>query len=220
MLPWAQIDTVIFDMDGTLLDLYFDNRLWLHEIPQAIANQQQRPIAEVKAELAQKYQQIQGTLNWYCYDYWCAELSVAVDDIQHHCKQHIQWLPNAPQLLESLKQAGKRLVLLTNAHPRSLAFKHQHCGINDYFDLCLSTHQFGRPKEDPQLWQQLFAQYDIEPSRSAFVDDNVRILQQAQTQGIRYVVQVCHPDSSQPAIEVQQDIAVNYVGELLKSLRL
>ena len=34
MLPWSEIDTVMFDMDGTLLDLHFDNFFWLKVVPE------------------------------------------------------------------------------------------------------------------------------------------------------------------------------------------
>ncbi|HBT55971.1 MAG TPA: haloacid dehalogenase, partial [Pseudomonas sp.] len=33
MLNWNAIDTVLLDMDGTLLDLHFDNHFWLEHMP-------------------------------------------------------------------------------------------------------------------------------------------------------------------------------------------
>ena len=34
MLPlaWRDIDTVLLDMDGTLLDLHYDNHFWLEPV--------------------------------------------------------------------------------------------------------------------------------------------------------------------------------------------
>lgn len=34
MFNWKTIDTVLLDMDGTLLDLHFDNHFWLSLVPQ------------------------------------------------------------------------------------------------------------------------------------------------------------------------------------------
>ena len=34
MLNWSKIDTVLLDMDGTLLDLHYDSHFWLNVIPQ------------------------------------------------------------------------------------------------------------------------------------------------------------------------------------------
>ena len=33
MLDWSRIDTVLLDMDGTLLDLNFDNYFWQKHLP-------------------------------------------------------------------------------------------------------------------------------------------------------------------------------------------
>ena len=33
MLDWNNISTVLLDMDGTLLDLHFDNYFWQHHVP-------------------------------------------------------------------------------------------------------------------------------------------------------------------------------------------
>lgn len=33
MIDWSAIDTVLLDMDGTLLDLHFDNHFWQHHLP-------------------------------------------------------------------------------------------------------------------------------------------------------------------------------------------
>ena len=30
---WENIETVLLDMDGTLLDLHFDNHFWLQHVP-------------------------------------------------------------------------------------------------------------------------------------------------------------------------------------------
>ena len=35
MLNWSKIDTVLLDMDGTLLDLHYDSHFWLNVIPAA-----------------------------------------------------------------------------------------------------------------------------------------------------------------------------------------
>ncbi len=39
MIVWDEINTVLMDMDGTLLDLYFDNHFWQELIPLRYAQQ-------------------------------------------------------------------------------------------------------------------------------------------------------------------------------------
>lgn len=45
-IDWAQINTVLLDMDGTLLDLHFDNTFWLYTIPQHYASRNQLSLQE------------------------------------------------------------------------------------------------------------------------------------------------------------------------------
>ena len=33
MINWHDIDTVLLDLDGTLLDLHFDNYFWCQHLP-------------------------------------------------------------------------------------------------------------------------------------------------------------------------------------------
>lgn len=51
MLDWTAIDTVLLDMDGTLLDLHFDNFFWLEYLPLRYAEQHSLPLPVAKARL-------------------------------------------------------------------------------------------------------------------------------------------------------------------------
>ena len=51
-LPWPDIDTVLLDMDGTLLDLHFDNHFWLELLPQRYAELHGISRAMAELELA------------------------------------------------------------------------------------------------------------------------------------------------------------------------
>ena len=73
-LPWNAIDTVLLDMDGTLLDLHFDNHFWLQHLPQRYAELHGVSRALADAELLPLFREHAGTLNWYCTDFWSREL--------------------------------------------------------------------------------------------------------------------------------------------------
>ena len=49
---WTQIDVVLLDLDGTLLDLAFDNYVWMARIPELFAEANGLSIAEAQAALA------------------------------------------------------------------------------------------------------------------------------------------------------------------------
>ena len=69
MLDWQQIDTLFLDMDGTLLDLHFDNYFWLGTCHNAAATRG-GSVEEAKQLIQRKTDSQSGTLNWYCLDYW------------------------------------------------------------------------------------------------------------------------------------------------------
>lgn len=73
MINWDSIQTVFLDMDGTLLDLHYDNHFWLAHVPQRYAEQHGMDPESAHADLAVRYQRVVGTMQWYCVDYWTRE---------------------------------------------------------------------------------------------------------------------------------------------------
>ena len=55
MLDWSKISTVLLDMDGTILDLHFDNHFWLHHLPLRYSEIHQVNLAEAKKSLVDHY---------------------------------------------------------------------------------------------------------------------------------------------------------------------
>jgi hypothetical protein len=61
-------------MDGTLLDLRFDNFFWQELIPSRYAALHGLPHEEAVAVLTPRFEAARGTLEWYCLDHWSREL--------------------------------------------------------------------------------------------------------------------------------------------------
>lgn len=198
MLNWPNIETVLLDMDGTLLDLHFDNHFWMEHTPNAYAKKHQIPLQQAKEELKQQNDAVYGQLEWYCLDYWQRELDLPIVELKKEIQHLIQLRPDTIPFLDALKNAGKKVVLVTNAHPDSLSLKVERTQLDSHIDLLISCHKYGVSKESQSLWQQLQQELKFDPSTTLFVDDSERILQSAQEYGIKHLLAVANPDSKKP----------------------
>jgi putative hydrolase of the HAD superfamily len=212
---WSRIDTVLLDLDGTLLDLAFDNHFWRQRVPEAFAQRRAITLAQARAELKPRFAAREGTLDWYCVEYWSRELALDIRALKQEASHRIGWLPGAREFLERVRALGKRLVLITNAHPMALAIKDARTEVISYFDAGFSSHRFGAPKEDPQFWRELAKVENFDPARSLFVDDSGNVLRAAREAGVGLIYAVRMPDSSCAARTHEEFPAVDAVAELL-----
>lgn len=217
MLPlaWSAIDTVLLDMDGTLLDLHFDNHFWLEHVPQRYAEHHGISRAMADLELQPLFLQHAGTLNWYCTDFWTQELGLSIREIKREVAHLIALRPDADTFLAALRQAGKRVALITNAHRDSLTLKLERVELAPWFDRLISSHDYGCPKEDPQFWQALQADFGFDPARALFIDDSLPILRAARRFGVAHLLAVRRPDSRKPDKDTEEFAAVDDYRDLL-----
>ena len=216
--PWDAIDTVLLDMDGTLLDLRFDNYFWLEFLPERYAKRHGLTPEKARAVLRSMLLSKQGTLEWYCTDFWTRELSLDIAGMKREIREHVRFLPGAEAFLRALREKNVRIALVTNAHRDSLKVKATQTGVLDYFDVVFSSHSFGVPKEHPEFWTQLQAQLQFDPARTLFVDDSLAVLGAAQRHGIAHVFAITKPDTTLGIREVQGFLSVEQVSHLLEEL--
>jgi 5'-nucleotidase len=214
-LDWSRIDTVLLDMDGTLLDLKFDNWFWQEHIPVHYGAANGLSAAQVEALLAPKFRAVRGTMHWYCIDYWSRELNLDIAAIKRAAGAQVAYLPGAQEFLAKLGRGGKRRVLVTNAHPTTLAIKNEQVRLTEHFDACYSTHSFGLPKEERGFWPRLQRVERFVPERTLFVDDSVPVLDAAHGFGIRWLRAVRLPDSARAAQDTGIHPAIDRVIDLM-----
>ncbi|MEO1246628.1 MAG: GMP/IMP nucleotidase [Pseudomonadota bacterium] len=207
--------TLMLDMDGTLLDLAFDNYVWKQLVPQRYAERHGIDVDEARNYLFSRYGNVQGDLKWYCLDHWSEELGMDLLHLHRDVDHRIGYLPGARAFLETMHAHHIRVVMVTNSHPDTLMLKDEVTGLTRYFDAVYSSHHFGQPKERPAFWHALREEESFDPASSVMVDDTHSVLASARDYGIAGVVAIMRPDSSEPRREQGDFVGVDGVSDLL-----
>lgn len=212
---WSQIETVLLDMDGTLLDLHFDNYFWLQLMPAKYAELYGVDHAEAHQVLKQVSDDVYGTLNWYCLDYWSELLSMPVAELKQDIIEKVQYRPHVKDFLKMLKQQGKRAIIVTNAHRDSVNLKMAHTGLDKLVDRIISSHDYQEPKESQAFWQHLQQGEPFEIENTLLIDDSQAVLKSAKTWGFKHLLTIFHPDSQKVPNTDSQHPGIHHFDELL-----
>ena len=197
MLDWTRIDTVLLDMDGTLLDLRFDSHFWLHHLPLHYASHHGLAAATAGARLEVLFTRSRRRLEYYCLDWWSEQTGLDIVTLKHDLVHLIRFRPRAREFLAAVRASGRQSVIVTNAHRRGLDLKHRHTGIVDLVDAVESAHDYRVPKEEQAFWARLGERFPFDPGRTLLIDDNLDALASAERFGIAHLLAVSQPDSGQ-----------------------
>lgn len=215
VVRWDEIDHVLLDMDGTILDLAFDTHFWTELVPDRYAALNGISVAQARSDLAPHFLDLQGQLRWYCLDHWSALTGLELAALKREARARIRPLPGSLAFLQAARRHAKTLWLVTNAHADSWRLKLEHTGLGEHFDTVICSHDFGAPKEDAAFWHACSARHPFDRRRALFVDDSLPVLRAARDWGIAQVVAIRHPDSSQPPREIKDFHAVDRLVDLL-----
>ena len=215
ILNWQEIETVFLDMDGTLLDLHYDNHLWLEYVPRRYAECKNLPIDVAKAEVLGRYRQVEGSLNWYCFDYWTETLGLDIIQLSQEVAHLIAEQPYIQEFTQTLRRWGKRVILATNSHHQGLELKMQHTCLASLLDRVISSHSLGFPKEHPAFWQALQQVESYQPAHTLLIDDSLAVLRAARNYGISWLIAIQQPDTRQPPRDIQEFVSIPGFQQLL-----
>lgn len=217
MIDWSKIDTVLLDMDGTLLDLHFDNYFWLEHVPKRYAQQHGIDIGAAKNILGPKFSRVEGTMNWYCLDYWTRELGMDIPLLKAEVDHLIALHPFVLDFLTTVRSCGKKLVLVTNAHEKSLDLKMRKTRLGKHFDVIICAHDLGLPKEEVSFWGHLQTCEPFDRTKTLLIDDNLTVLRSAQRYGIKNLLAVHKPDTKNPPKDVGEFYAIHSFRDIMPS---
>ncbi len=219
IVNWDAVEWVLLDMDGTILDLSFDNYFWRELVPLRYAEKNGLTLKHAREVLQPKFEAVQHTLPWYCTDHWSEVTGLDMAGLKREIRDRIGPIAGAEAFLQAVQASGRRLWLATNAHADSWRLKMEYTGFGRYFEHVICSHDFGHPKEDLRFWEAARAAHPFEPTRTLFADDSMPVLSAAQAFGIAQVVGMRKPDSQMPERPLDAFTSVGTLAELTPSLR-
>lgn len=217
MIDWHEIDTILLDMDGTLLDLHFDNFFWFDHLPLRYAEAHGMSVEAAKDWLGHRIRQYEGTLQWYCLDHWSELTQLDIPALKQEISEKIQLRPHTENFLRRLKALDKKLILITNAHRAGLDIKLDVTRIDRWLDIIISSHDYQTPKEEQAFWHQLMEQESFDKQRTLFIDDTPKILRSAGRFGIKQLVCITSPDSKKPEKDAEEFMGIQHFDEIMPS---
>lgn len=197
MINWDNIDTVLLDMDGTLLDLHFDNYFWMQYLPKEYANLHQITEQEALGTLHGAFSSQRGTLQWYCLDHWSERLQMDIPKLKREVQHRVSLRPHVIEFLSALHSSKRDVLLVTNAHRKTFQIKMEQVDITNWFDRIVVSHELNAAKEEQNFWHRLQDLHPFDPKRTLLVDDTEQILESAQRYGIAHLLTLLQPDSQQ-----------------------
>jgi len=195
MIDWQKIDTVFLDMDGTLLDLRFDNHFWLEHIPLRYGETHGMSADQAREKLFPRMRELRGQLDWYCTTFWTKELGLPVIELKREVAHLIQLRDQVEPFLQRLRALDKEIILFTNAHEDTVALKMEKTGLAPAFDQTITSHSLGHAKEVHAAWDVLASRHTFDPTRALFIDDSFAVLDSARAFGVSHLLGVRKPDS-------------------------
>ena len=205
----------MLDMDGTVLDLAYDNYMWTHHVPEQYAAANGLDPDAARDAIYAQYQALHGRLEWYCLDHWSDQLGLDIAELHREQNHRIDYLPGAEDFLRDVRAHDIRILLVTNSHGETLDIKDDVTGVTEHFDDIYTSHAFGHPKETQEFWAALAEEEDFDPETTLFIDDTARVLRSAAEYGVSMLLEITHPDTSTKARKESEFVGIRGVMDLL-----
>ncbi|HUI39574.1 MAG TPA: HAD family hydrolase [Methanothrix sp.] len=164
---------ISLDMDGTLVNSKFVDKVWMEGIPRLYAERTGMDFPAAKGYVVEEYMKIgSARLEWYDLAYWLDRFQLKIDKehLLHGFEDEIETYPDVQDALEMLSD-NYELVVTSNAAREFIEMELD--GLNDYFRETFSaTSDFCEVKKSPLLYGAVCTHLGARPCEVMHIGDH------------------------------------------------
>lgn len=209
------IEHVLLDMDGTLLDRYFDDYFWEHLVPERYAQKHKITFGRAREELFKRYKAEEGTLNWTDVDFWSKELDLDILALKEQIRHLIEVHPHVEDFLKMLKVRKIKTFIVTNAHYKVLDMKLKKTDLGKYLTGAITSFNIGFPKEKIEFWEKAEQMIGFNKEKTLLVDDTLEVLETAKKFGVKNLIYKARSNSKVEYVTSSEFMTIIDFSELV-----
>ncbi len=167
------IRVISLDMDGTLVNSRFVDKVWMEGMPMLYAEKTGLDFPVAKSYVVDEYMKIGSDhLEWYDLLYWIERfgLKVSKDELLQMYEDEIETYPEVQEVLDLLSE-DYELVVTSNAAREFIDIELD--GLSDYFSETFSaTSDFREVKKSPLIYGTVCAHMGAKPFEVLHIGDH------------------------------------------------
>ena len=163
---------ISFDVDGTLVDLEYNDLIWFKEIPELIAKKKRISFEKSLKYVHEEYNKLgEHNLNWYDINYWVTYFGIKVSpkNILEKYESQVKIFPEVISLLEELKK-NFILIVITSMPHEFLIPKMKNLG--KYFKFSFSALSDFKELKNSEMYSKISKTLNVHPAQILHIGDH------------------------------------------------
>jgi len=163
---------ISFDVDGTLVDLEYNDLIWFKEIPELVARKKKISFEKSLKFVHEEYAKLgEHNLNWYDINYWISYFGIEIspDKIFEKYEPQVKIYPEVIPLLEELKK--KYILIVITAMPREFLIPKMK-NLEKYFKFSFSALSDFKELKNSEIYSKISKVLKVPPEQILHIGDH------------------------------------------------
>ncbi len=172
MIEKKELKIISFDVDGTLVDLEYNDLIWFKEIPELVAKKKKISFERSLKYVYEEYTKLgEHNLNWYDINYWVTYfgLKVSPKKILEKYESQVKIFPEIIPLLEELKK--NFILIVITAMPREFLIPKMK-KLEKYFKFSFSALSDFKELKNSEIYSKISKALNVHPKQILHIGDH------------------------------------------------